>query len=152
MSQLRAERDPSAGDLGLAFAALDRFGARQDHGGAPRDRRVDRQASRHPRRRKEIYRIIVEELKEIKEKYGDERRTQIVDRSDEISIEDTMVDEDMAVTISHDGYIKAQSGHLFTARSGAAARARSARRRKRKTLSSTCLSRRCIPTSSFSPP
>ena len=38
---------------------------------------------------KEIYRIIVEELKEIKKKYGDERRTQIVDRSEEISIEDT---------------------------------------------------------------
>ena len=64
---------------------------------------------------KEIYRIIVEELKEIKKKYGDERRTQIVDRSDEISIEDTMVDEDMAVTISHEGYIKRNPITLYRA-------------------------------------
>jgi len=55
---------------------------------------------------KEIYKIIVEELNKIKEQYGDERRTQIVARSEDISIEDLMVDEDMAVTISHEGYIK----------------------------------------------
>ncbi len=64
---------------------------------------------------KEIYKIIVEELKEIKEKYGDERRTQIVERSEEISIEDTIVDEDMAVTISHEGYIKRNPVTLYRA-------------------------------------
>jgi DNA gyrase subunit A len=64
---------------------------------------------------KEIYKIIVDELKEIKEKYGDERRTQIVDRTDEISIEDTIVDEDMAVTISHEGYIKRNPVTLYRA-------------------------------------
>ena len=64
---------------------------------------------------KEIYKIIVEELKEIKAKYGDERRTQIVDRTDEISIEDMIVDEDMAVTISHDGYIKRNPVTLYRA-------------------------------------
>jgi DNA gyrase subunit A len=64
---------------------------------------------------REIYKIIVEELKEIKEKYGDERRTQIVDRTDEISIEDTIVDEDMAVTISHEGYIKRNPVTLYRA-------------------------------------
>jgi len=64
---------------------------------------------------KEIYKIIVEELKEIKAKYGDERRTQIVDRTDEISIEDMIVDEDMAVTISHDGYIKRNPITLYRA-------------------------------------
>ena len=64
---------------------------------------------------KEIYKIIVDELKDIKEKYGDERRTRIVDRSEEISIEDTMVDEDMAVTISHDGYIKRNPVTLYRA-------------------------------------
>ena len=63
----------------------------------------------------EIYKIIVEELKEIKKKYGDERRTQIIDRTDEISIEDTIVDEDMAVTISHDGYIKRNPITLYRA-------------------------------------
>jgi DNA gyrase subunit A len=64
---------------------------------------------------KEIYRIIVEELKEIKEKYGDERRTQIVAQSEEISIEDLIVDEDMAVTISHEGYIKRNPVTLYRA-------------------------------------
>ncbi|HEY2917479.1 MAG TPA: DNA gyrase subunit A, partial [Candidatus Binatia bacterium] len=64
---------------------------------------------------KEIYKIIVDELKEIKRKYGDERRTQIIDRTDEISIEDTIVDEDMAVTISHEGYIKRNPITLYRA-------------------------------------
>jgi DNA gyrase subunit A len=64
---------------------------------------------------KEIYRIIVDELKEIKEKYGDERRTQIVDHTEEISIEDLIVEEDMAVTISHDGYIKRNPVTLYRA-------------------------------------
>ncbi len=64
---------------------------------------------------REIYRIIVGELKEIKDKYGDERRTQIVEHSDEISIEDMIVDEDMAVTISHEGYIKRNAVTLYRA-------------------------------------
>jgi len=64
---------------------------------------------------REIYKIIVEELKEIKKKYGDERRTQIVERSEEISVEDTIVDEDMAVTISHEGYIKRNPVTLYRA-------------------------------------
>jgi DNA gyrase subunit A len=64
---------------------------------------------------KEVYKIIVDELKEVKKKYGDERRTQIVDRSEDISIEDMIVDEDMAVTISHDGYIKRNPVSLYRA-------------------------------------
>jgi DNA gyrase subunit A len=63
----------------------------------------------------EIYKLIVAELKEIKKNYGDERRTQIVDRSEDISIEDMIVDEDMAVTISHDGYIKRNPVTLYRA-------------------------------------
>jgi len=64
---------------------------------------------------KEIYQIIVDELQEIKKKYGDERRTQIVEHSEDISIEDMIVDEDMAVTISHDGYIKRNPVSLYRA-------------------------------------
>jgi len=64
---------------------------------------------------KEIYRIIVEELKEIKERYGDERRTQILAHTEEISIEDLIVDEDMVVTISHEGYIKRNPATLYRA-------------------------------------
>ncbi|MBI2088162.1 MAG: DNA gyrase subunit A [Deltaproteobacteria bacterium] len=64
---------------------------------------------------KEIYRIIVEELKEVKERYGDERRTKIVQQSEEITVEDLIVDEDMAVTISHEGYIKRNPVTLYRA-------------------------------------
>jgi DNA gyrase subunit A len=64
---------------------------------------------------KEIYRIIVAELKDMKERYGDERRTQIIDHSDEISIEDMIVEEDMVVTISHEGYIKRNPVTLYRA-------------------------------------
>jgi DNA gyrase subunit A len=64
---------------------------------------------------KEIHRIIVEELKEIKERYGDPRQTEIVDQSEEISIEDLIVEEDMVVTISHEGYIKRNPVTLYRA-------------------------------------
>jgi DNA gyrase subunit A len=50
--------------------------------------------------------IIKDELLEIKEKYNDERRTEIVMSADDISIEDLIPNEMMAVTISHMGYIK----------------------------------------------
>lgn len=50
--------------------------------------------------------IIKEELKAIKDKYGDERRTDIIDETDDIEIEDLIAEEDMVITISHQGYIK----------------------------------------------
>jgi len=50
--------------------------------------------------------IIKEELLELKETYGDDRRTEIVVDPGEISVEDLIADEDMIVTISHTGYIK----------------------------------------------
>ena len=50
--------------------------------------------------------IIQTELSEIKEKYGDPRRTEITFADGEISIEDMIPDEDMVVTISHLGYVK----------------------------------------------
>ncbi|MGE5893230.1 MAG: DNA gyrase subunit A [bacterium] len=50
--------------------------------------------------------IIREELLEIKEKYGDERRTEIVADIKEITIEDLITEEEMVITISHNGYIK----------------------------------------------
>jgi DNA gyrase subunit A len=50
--------------------------------------------------------IIKEELLEIKEKYGDERQSEIVYHGDDISMEDIIADEDMVVTISHLGYMK----------------------------------------------
>ncbi|MCB0788908.1 MAG: DNA gyrase subunit A, partial [Flavobacteriales bacterium] len=50
--------------------------------------------------------IIKDELREVKEKYGDERRTDIVASGADINIEDLIADEPVAVTISHLGYIK----------------------------------------------
>jgi DNA gyrase subunit A len=50
--------------------------------------------------------IIREELVEIKDKYADERRTEISDETTEISIEDMITEEEMVITISHNGYIK----------------------------------------------
>jgi len=50
--------------------------------------------------------IIRKELDEIKTKHGDERRTDIIDETDDIEIEDLIAEEDMVVTISHQGYIK----------------------------------------------
>ncbi|WP_342333301.1 DNA gyrase subunit A [Pedobacter sp. FW305-3-2-15-E-R2A2] len=50
--------------------------------------------------------IIKDELVEMMEKYGDERRTQIVHSAEDMSMEDFIEDEDVVITISHEGYIK----------------------------------------------
>jgi DNA gyrase subunit A len=50
--------------------------------------------------------VIVGELDEVRERYGDERRTEIRDAEGEISIEDLVPDEEVVVTVSHLGYIK----------------------------------------------
>ncbi len=50
--------------------------------------------------------IIKEELLEIKEKYGDKRRTQIIPNAEEFNPEDFYADDEMVITISHMGYIK----------------------------------------------
>ncbi|HKV28420.1 MAG TPA: DNA gyrase subunit A, partial [Candidatus Acidoferrales bacterium] len=55
---------------------------------------------------KKLRAVIVAELKEIAKDYGDERRTQIVDRVEEIKLEDLIKDEEMAITVSHAGYVK----------------------------------------------
>ncbi len=57
--------------------------------------------------------IIKEELAELKEKYGDERRTQISYADGEISIEDMIPNEEVVVTISHLGYIKRTKSNEF---------------------------------------
>jgi DNA gyrase subunit A len=50
--------------------------------------------------------VIVKELEEVKKLYGDERRTVIEDEAAEIHLEDLIADEQMAVTVSHSGYMK----------------------------------------------
>jgi DNA gyrase subunit A len=50
--------------------------------------------------------IIEEELLELKKKYGDERRTEIIYKAEEFSIEDMIAEEEVVITISHQGFIK----------------------------------------------
>ena len=50
--------------------------------------------------------IIVDELTGLKEKYGDDRRTEIILKTEEFTIEDIIAEEDMVITISHTGFIK----------------------------------------------
>lgn len=52
------------------------------------------------------YKIIKDELVEVKEKYGDERRSEIVYAGDDLKIEDMIADENVVITISHMGYMK----------------------------------------------
>ncbi len=55
---------------------------------------------------KKLRGVIVKELEEIRKKYGDARRTEIQDEAAEISLEDLIADEQVAVTVSHSGYLK----------------------------------------------
>src|SRR5271165_854571 len=55
---------------------------------------------------KKLRGVIVKELEEIKKKYGDARRTVIQDEAAEINLEDLIADEQVAVTVSHSGYMK----------------------------------------------
>jgi len=57
--------------------------------------------------------IIKTELNEIREKYGDERRTEVVDETDDMTIEDLIAEEDMVITISHSGYVKRLSTSAY---------------------------------------
>jgi DNA gyrase subunit A len=62
---------------------------------------------------KKLKAVIVAELREILKTYGDERRTQIVDRVEEIKLEDLIKDEEMAITVSHAGYVKRTSVETY---------------------------------------
>src|SRR6201997_693385 len=55
---------------------------------------------------KKLKSVITGELREVQKSYGDDRRTQIVDKVDEIKLEDLIADTDMLITVSHAGYIK----------------------------------------------
>jgi DNA gyrase subunit A len=62
-----------------------------------------------------VLEIIKDELTQIINEYGDSRRTEIVEESEDISIEDMIVEEDMVVTISKDGYIKRTPASVYQA-------------------------------------
>ncbi|MCY7374713.1 MAG: DNA gyrase subunit A [Pyrinomonadaceae bacterium] len=58
--------------------------------------------------------VIVDELKEIKKNFGDERRTQIIDAGIELKIEDLIADEEVAITVTNAGYIKRTPVSAYT--------------------------------------
>ncbi|HEX9500891.1 MAG TPA: DNA gyrase subunit A, partial [Thermoanaerobaculia bacterium] len=60
-----------------------------------------------------VLNIISDELRQIKEQYGDKRRTEIVAEANEITIEDMIADEDMVITVSRGGYIKRSPLSLY---------------------------------------
>jgi len=62
-----------------------------------------------------LMQIVKDELAEVKKKYGDGRRTEIVDDTDDLSVEDLIVEEDMVVTVSNTGYIKRNALSLYRA-------------------------------------
>jgi DNA gyrase subunit A len=53
-----------------------------------------------------LMQVVVNELKAVRDRFADERRTQITDASGELRIEDLIADEDMAITVTNTGYIK----------------------------------------------
>jgi len=55
---------------------------------------------------KKLRKVITKELEEIRDRYGDERRTQILDETTELTLEDLISDEQVAVTVSNTGYLK----------------------------------------------
>lgn len=55
---------------------------------------------------KKLRSVIIQELEAIRKDYGDERRTQILDETAELQLEDLIADEQVAVTVSHSGYLK----------------------------------------------
>jgi len=57
--------------------------------------------------------VITGELKEVHKAYGDDRRTQIVDKVDEIKLEDLIADTEMLITVSHAGYIKRTAAETY---------------------------------------
>ena len=59
--------------------------------------------------------VIVEELEEVRDKYADPRRSEIMDETAELSVEDLITEEDMVVTISNEGYIKRNAASLYRA-------------------------------------
>jgi len=62
---------------------------------------------------RKIMDVIVTELEEIRERYGDDRRTEIIASSEDIDVEDMIAEEDMVVTVSHSGYIKRNPVSLY---------------------------------------
>jgi DNA gyrase subunit A len=57
--------------------------------------------------------VIVKELREVQKKYGDERRTEIIEEETEIRLEDLIAEEDAVITVTHSGYLKRTPASVY---------------------------------------
>ena len=57
--------------------------------------------------------VIIEEVTDVRDRFGDERRTEIIEKASELSLEDMIAEEDMVVNITESGYIKRTPTSLF---------------------------------------
>lgn len=94
--------------------------------------------------------VIREELEQIRDQFGDERRTEITANSADINIEDLINQEDVVVTLSHQGYVKYQPLTDYEAQRRGG-KGKSAARIKKKTLLTVCWWRTPMTPSSASP-
>ncbi|NOZ86393.1 MAG: DNA gyrase subunit A [Deltaproteobacteria bacterium] len=62
-----------------------------------------------------LFEIIINELKEVRDKFGNDRRSEIIDEEGELSVEDLIAEEEMVVTVSHQGYIKRNPISMYRA-------------------------------------
>mgnify|MGYP001216427325 FL=1 len=60
-----------------------------------------------------LMKVIHDELKDVQERYGDERRTKIESNQKDLSMEDLITEEDVVVTLSHAGYVKSQQTSVY---------------------------------------
>ena len=61
-----------------------------------------------------LMQVIRDELREMRDQYGDDRRTEIIASQEDLTIEDLITEEDVVVTLSHEGYAKAQPISAYT--------------------------------------
>ncbi|MEO5603253.1 MAG: DNA gyrase subunit A [Cyclobacteriaceae bacterium] len=123
ISLIRASRDPDTAREGL----MSRFGLSEIQSKAILDMRLQRLTGLERDKIQQEYeevkalidklneilanesirmQIIKDELAELRDRYGDERRTQIIPSDDDFTMEDMIANEDMVITISNQGYIK----------------------------------------------
>ena len=62
-----------------------------------------------------LIQVIRDELKEIKEQFGDKRRTEIIETQEDLSLEDLITPEEVVITLSHEGYAKTQPLNVYSA-------------------------------------
>ncbi len=115
IARFTVQREAGAGHHRNATPAPHRHGAAEDpRPNWPISRSASRNISKSSAPKPFCATVIIKELKEVQKEYGDERRTEIVDDTGEINIEDLVPVEDVAVTVTHGGYLKRTAGRYLS--------------------------------------